>query len=62
MAFITKTVKRQSTKVASVVELAIQNFATKGISLVESHIAKTLEELESKEAIKVNGDTISYVP
>jgi len=51
MAFITKTVKRQSTKVASLVELAIQNFATKGIFLVESHIDKILEELESKEAI-----------
>jgi len=62
MAFITRTVKRLPTKVASLVELAIQNFASKGISLAESHITKTLEELENKETIKVNGDIISYVP
>ena len=46
MAFIAKTVKRQPTTVVTIVELAIQNFAGKGLDLVEVNITKNITELE----------------
>lgn len=62
MAFVTKTVKRVPTQVASMVELAISNFASKGITLVEENVLKGLDELKLKELVNVEAELITYVP
>ena len=62
MAFITKTVKRQPTDIATLVEISIQNFAGKGLNLVEANITKNITELEDKELVSIDNEVVSYIP
>lgn len=44
------------------VELTIQNFASKGISLVEENVIKGIDELKLKELVKIESELITYIP
>lgn len=55
-AFVTKTVKRGPQKKNALYESAIQNFAAKGLTLVEENITKCIADLVLKDLVKEEGD------
>ena len=62
MAFLVKTVKRCTTRKNSLLEQAIQHFASKGLTVKEADLQKCIDDLVNKDFVAVEGDNVSYVP